>query len=89
MDERTIKKCERLARAISSDSVAYLKDAIIKSLEEDNFFEAETIKENLNENKKAFKARSGEEAAATNILERATVDTIIYALGEQGKYSIF
>ena len=46
MDERTIKKCERLARAISSDSVAYLKDAIIKSLEEDNFFEAETIKEN-------------------------------------------
>ncbi len=89
MDDRTVKKCERLARAISSDTVAYLKDAIVKSLEADDFFEAEAIKENLNENKKAFKARLGDEAAATNILERATVDTIIYQLGEQGNYPIF
>ena len=89
MDDRTVKKCERLARAINSDTVAYLKDAVLKSFEEDNFFEADSIKENLNENKKAFKARLGDEAAETNILERAMVDIIIYQLGSQGKYPIF
>ncbi|MBQ9396468.1 MAG: hypothetical protein IJU23_13270 [Proteobacteria bacterium] len=87
MDDRTKKKYERLARAMSSDSVMYMKDAILKGFEEDNFFEA--IEENLEENKKAFLARTNEEAAATNILAVATNDVIIYPLGSQGKYPIF
>lgn len=81
------KKCERLARAMASDSVVYMKDAILKSFEEDNFFEA--LAENMEENRKAFTARSGKEAAETNILERAIVDSLIYPLGTQGKYPIF
>jgi len=87
MDDRTKKKYERLARAMSSDSVMYMKDAILKSFEEDNFFDA--IQENLDENKKAFLSRTNEEAAATNILAVATLDVIIYPLGTQGKFPIF
>ena len=44
---------------------------------------------NMEENRKAFTARSGKEAAETNILERAIVDSLIYPLGSQGKYPIF
>lgn len=87
MDDRSKKKYERLARAMSSDSVMYMKDAILKSFEEDNFFEA--IEENLEENKKAFLSRTNEEAASTNILAVATLDVIVYPLGTQGKYPIF
>ena len=80
-------RCERLARAMASDSVAYMKDAIKKSFEEDNFFEA--LAENMEENRKTFKLRSGAEAAATNILECAIADKIIYAEGSEGKFPIF
>ncbi len=81
------KRCERLARAMASDTVVYMKDTILKSFEDDSFFEA--LADNMEENVKAFKARSGEDAAATNILERAIVDTIIYPLGSSGKFPIF
>jgi hypothetical protein len=43
----------------------------------------------MDENRKAFVARLGAEAAETNILECAIVDTIIVPMGEQGKYPIF
>ena len=81
------KRCERLARAMASDSIAYMKDEIKKSFEEDNFFEA--LAENMEENHKAFRARQGDEAATTNILECAIADTIIHGVGSQDKYPIF
>lgn len=80
-------RCERLARAMASDTMVYMKDAIDKGLEEDNLFEV--LNENMAENHKAFIARMGMEASATNILERAVVDTIIVPMGEQKKYAIF
>ena len=80
-------RCGRLARAMASDTMVYMKDTIKKGLEEDNFFEV--LADNMDENRKAFVARLGAEAAETNILECAIVDTIIVPMGEQGKYSIF
>lgn len=80
-------RCERLARAMASDTIAYMEDTIRQGLEEDTFFEL--LANNMEENRKAFLARSGAEAAATNILERAIVDTIIVPMGEQAKFPIF
>ncbi|MBQ1266403.1 MAG: hypothetical protein IIY06_06505 [Proteobacteria bacterium] len=80
------KRCERLARATASDIQVYNKDKIVAALEQDNFFEA--LKDSLEESKKNFEARS-KEAAQTNILERAIVDTIIVQMGVERKYSIF
>ena len=80
-------RCERLARAMESDTMVYMKDTIDKGLEEDNLFEQ--LKDNMEENHKAFTARMGEEATATNFLERAVVDMIIVPMGEQKKYPIF
>ncbi|MCL2326347.1 MAG: hypothetical protein FWC40_07645 [Proteobacteria bacterium] len=80
-------RCERLARAMASDTMVYMKDTIKKGLEDDSFFEA--LAENMEENRKAFVARSGEEAAATNILERAIIDIIIFPMGSEEKFSIF
>lgn len=81
------KRCERLARAMASDTVVYMKDTILKSFEDDSFCEA--LADNMEENRKAFKARSGEEAANTNILECAIVDTLVYPLASGGKFPIF
>ena len=81
------KRCERTARALASDSNAYMLDTIKKGFEEDSFFEV--MAENMEENRKAFAARMGAEAAATNILECAVADTIIYAEGSKDKYPIF
>ena len=80
-------RCGRLARAMASDTLVYMKDTIVKGLEEDNLFEA--LADNMEENRKAFVARMGEEAANTNILECAIIDTIVVPMGEQGKYPIF
>ena len=80
------KRCERLARATASDIQVYNKDKIVAALEQDNFFEA--LKDSLEESKKNIEARS-KEAAQTNILERAIVDTIIVQMGVERKYSIF
>lgn len=80
------KRSERLARATASDIQVYNNDKIVAALEQDNFFEA--LKDNLAESRKNFEARS-KEAAQTNILERAIVDTIIVQMGVERKYSIF
>ncbi len=82
-----VKKCGRLARAMASDTKAYMKDTIKRGFEEDNFFEL--LADNMTENHKAFEQRVGAEAAATNILECAIVDSIIYQMGLEGKYPIF
>ena len=81
------KRCERLARAMASDTVAYMKDSILKGFENDTF--VDVLADNMEENRKAFKMRSGDEAAATNILERAIVDTLVFPLASAGKFPIF
>lgn len=80
-------RCGRLARAMASDTLVYMKDSIVKGLEEDNLFDV--LADNMEENRKAFIARMGEEAANTNILECAIIDTLVVPMGEQGKYPIF
>lgn len=80
-------RCERLARAMASDTMVYMRDTIDTGLENDNLFDV--LKENMEENHKAFTARMGAEATATNILERAIVDTIVVPMGAQKKYAIF
>ena len=55
--------------------------------ENDNLYDV--LKDNMDENYKAFNVRVGAEAAATNILERAVVDTIIVPMGTQKTYPIF
>ncbi len=80
-------RCERLAKAMASDTMVYMKDTIDAGLENDNLFDV--LKDNMEENHKAFNARMGAEATATNILERAVVDTIIVPMGTQKKYAIF
>lgn len=81
------KRAERLARAMASDTIVYNKDAILKSFEEDNFFEV--LKDNMEDNRKSLKARMGDEAANSNVLERSVCDNIFFTLGQQGKYPIF
>ena len=66
-------RCERLARAMASDTMVYMKDTIDAGLENDNLYDV--LKDNMDENYKAFNVRVGAEAAATNILERAVVDS--------------
>ena len=81
------KRCERLARAMASDTVVYMEKTIIQSFTDDDFFEK--LADNMEENRKSLIARQGNEAAATNILECAVVDSIIYRLGKDGSYPIF
>ena len=80
-------RCERLARAMASDTMVYMKDTIDAGLENDNLYDV--LKDNMDENYKAFNVRVGAEAAATNILECAVVDTIIVPMGTQKTYPIF
>ncbi len=82
------KRCERLARATASDTMIYNKAKIEQALADDSFYDS--LADNLEESRKNFAARS-KEAAETNILERAIVDTIIVAMGTEAekKYSIF
>ena len=65
-------RCERLARAMASDTMVYMKDTIDAGLENDNLYDV--LKDNMDENYKAFNVRVGAEAAATNILERTDGD---------------
>lgn len=80
------KRFERVARASASDLMIYNKDKIIQSFKDDNFFEA--LKDSIDESRKNFEVRS-KEAAATNILERAIVDSLIFPMGSADKYPMF
>lgn len=80
------KRMERLARATASDALVYNKDKIIAALKDDTFYDS--VKDVLEESRKNFEARN-KEAAQTNLLERAIVDTIIAEVGSQDKYPIF
>lgn len=75
---------------MASDTIVYNKDTILKSFEDDNFFDV--LKDNMEENRKNFKERYKDypnEVASSNILERSICDNIFYTLGQQGKFPIF
>ena len=70
----------RLARAICSDVLLYNEDKIVRSIEQDNFFDA--LQEELDEGRDLYKTRVAPELfAKTNFFERAIVDVILRPKG--------
>jgi hypothetical protein len=66
----------RLARAICSDISLYNEEKIVKSIEQDSFFDA--LKEELAEGREHYKSRVAPALyARTNYFERAIVDVIL------------
>jgi O-methyltransferase involved in polyketide biosynthesis len=66
----------RLARAICSDISLYNEEKIVKSIEQDDFFDA--LKEELSEGREHYRSRvSPELYARTNYFDRAVVDVIL------------
>lgn len=66
----------RLARAICSDISLYNEEKIVKSIEQDTFFDA--LKEELAEGREHYRSRvSPDLFARTNFFERAIVDVIL------------
>jgi uncharacterized hydantoinase/oxoprolinase family protein len=66
----------RLARAICSDISLYNEEKIVKSIEQDSFFDA--LKEELNEGREHYRSRVGPDLLArTNYFDRAVVDVIL------------
>lgn len=66
----------RLARAICSDISLYNEEKIVKSIEQDTFFDA--LKEELAEGREHYKSRVAPALyARTNFFERAIVDVIL------------
>ncbi len=69
-------KAKRLARAIASDISLYNDAKIVKSIEQDNFFDA--LADELSEGRELYRRRvSAELYAQTNYFERAVVDVIL------------
>jgi hypothetical protein len=66
----------RLARAICSDISLYNEEKIVKSIEQDTFFNA--VKDELAEGREHYRSRvSPELFARTNFFDRAIVDVIL------------
>jgi O-methyltransferase involved in polyketide biosynthesis len=66
----------RLARAICSDISLYNEEKIVKSIEQDTFFDA--LKEELSEGREHYRSRvSPQLFARTNYFDRAVVDVIL------------
>ena len=69
-------KAKRLARAIASDISMYNEEKIIKSIEQDNFFDA--LKDKLDEGRELYRSRVTQDLYnKTNFFERAIVDIIL------------
>ena len=70
----------RLARAICSDVSLYNEEKIVRSLEQDNFFEA--LREEIEEGRDLYRSRvSPDLYARTNYYDRAIVDVILRPKG--------
>jgi hypothetical protein len=70
----------RLARAICSDVSLYNEEKIIRSLEQDNFFDA--LHEELEEGRELYRTRvSPDIFSRTNFFDRAIVDVILRPKG--------
>lgn len=69
-------KARRLARVIADDIARYNEAKIIKSIEQDNFFEA--LKDELEKGREHYRSRvSPELYEETNYYDRAIVDVIL------------
>ncbi len=70
----------RLARAICSDVSLYNEEKIVRSIEQDNFFEA--LREELEEGRDLYRSRvSPDLYGRTNYYDRAIVDVILRPKG--------
>jgi uncharacterized hydantoinase/oxoprolinase family protein len=66
----------RLARAICSDISLYNEEKIVKSIEQDNFFDA--LRDELAEGREHYRSRVAAELfSRTNFYDRAIVDVIL------------
>jgi hypothetical protein len=73
-------KAKRLARAIASDISMYNEEKIVKSIEQDNFFDA--LKDKLDEGRELYRSRVSQDLYnKTNFFERAIVDIILKPKG--------
>ena len=70
----------RLARAICSDVSLYNEEKIVRSIEQDNFFDS--LKDELEEGRDLYRSRVAPELyARTNFYDRAIVDVILRSKG--------
>jgi O-methyltransferase involved in polyketide biosynthesis len=70
----------RLARAICSDISLYNEEKIVRSIQQDNFFDA--LRDELTEGRDLFKSRVAPDILArTNFFDRAVVDVILKPKG--------
>jgi O-methyltransferase involved in polyketide biosynthesis len=70
----------RLARAICSDISLYNEEKIVRSIQQDNFFDA--LKDELSEGRDLFKSRVAPDTLTrTNFFDRAVVDVILKPKG--------
>jgi hypothetical protein len=70
----------RLARAICSDVSLYNEEKIVRSIEQDNFFDA--LREELEEGRDLYRSRVAPELyGRTNYYDKAIVDVILRPKG--------
>jgi hypothetical protein len=70
----------RLARAICSDVSLYNEEKVVRSIEQDNFFDA--LREELEEGRDLYRSRvSPDLHSRTNYYDRAIVDVILRPKG--------
>jgi hypothetical protein len=70
----------RLARAICSDISLYNEEKIVKSIEQDTFFDA--LRDELAEGREHYRSRVAPELfSKTNFFDRAIVDVILKSKG--------
>jgi len=77
----------RYAKTIASDMVEYNKDVLLKSLKEDNVWEA--LEEQVQQGRDEFNARVTPEIASQNIYERALVEVLLHRMKDRVKTPIW
>jgi hypothetical protein len=76
----TPEQAMRLARAICSDVSLYNEEKIVRSIEQDNFFDA--LQDELEEGRELYRSRVAPDLfSRTNYYERAIVDVILRSKG--------
>ena len=76
----TPEQAMRLARAICSDVSLYNEEKIVRSIEQDDFFDA--MRDELEEGRELYRSRVAPDLfTRTNYYERAIVDVILRSKG--------
>jgi hypothetical protein len=76
----TPEQAIRLARAICSDVSLYNEEKIVRSIEQDNFFDA--LQDELDEGRELYRSRVAPALfSRTNYYDRAIVDVILRSKG--------